>query len=320
MTSPRTDEQPGAGVAASAPDTGTTTPAGAAVAAAAGGTVAQTGLWGDVWRQLRRSPQFLLGFAVILVLAVMAIVPQLFTRVDPRVCLLERSRQPPSADAWFGYDVQGCDYYSNVIYGARASISVGLLVVGGGVLLALVLGSLAGFFGGWVDSVVARVADVFYGLPFILGAIIILYQFSERGVPQVALALLLLTWMTPMRLVRSSVVSIRDSDYVQAARALGASNLRIITRHILPNSLAPVMVYATITIGAVISAEATLSFLGVGLRLPAISWGLMIGTAQASLRSSLHLLLFPGAFLVITVLAFIAVGDALRDALDPKLR
>jgi oligopeptide transport system permease protein len=126
--------------------------------------------------------------------------------------------------------------------------------------------------------------------------------------------------MTPMRLVRASVVAIRDADYVQAARALGASNMRIITRHILPNSLAPVLVYATISIGAVIAAEAALSFLGVGLRLPAISWGLMIGEAQNFLRTSLHLLLFPGAFLVITVLSFISVGDALRDALDPKLR
>jgi oligopeptide transport system permease protein len=123
-----------------------------------------------------------------------------------------------------------------------------------------------------------------------------------------------------MRLVRSSVVAIRGADYVQAARALGASNWRVVTRHILPNALAPVLVYATITVGVIIAAEATLSFLGVGLRLPAISWGLMIGTAQNYLRTSLHLLIFPGIFLSLTVLAFISLGDALRDALDPKLR
>jgi oligopeptide transport system permease protein len=322
MTSPDTGQPPVGVAEAPAPGTGVAldSPEGSAVAASTGGSVAQAGLWGDVWRQLRRSPQFLAGAAVIVVLIVMAIVPQLFTRVDPRFCDLSRSRQAPSADAWFGYDLQGCDYYANVIYGARASISVGLLVVGGFLILALVLGSLAGFFGGIVDNVIARVADVLYGLPFILGAIIILYQFDERGVLQVAFALLLLGWMTPMRLVRSSVVAIRDSDYVQAARALGASNWRIITRHILPNALAPVLVYATIAIGTVIAAEAALSFLGVGLRLPAISWGLMIGEAQNFLRTSLHLLLFPGAFLVITVLSFISVGDALRDALDPKLR
>lgn len=324
MTSPSSGRPSTGGVAARPATTGTGvsvgSPEGGAVAAATGGPVAQAGLWGDVWRQLRRAPQFLIGAAIIAVLTVMSIVPQLFTRVDPRFCDLSRSRQEPSAEAWFGYDVQGCDYYANVIYGARASISVGLLVVGGALLIALVLGSLAGFWGGWVDNLIARVADVIYGMPLILGAIIILYQFDERGVPQVAFALLVLGWMTPMRLVRSSVVAVRDSDYVQAARALGANNLRIITRHILPNSLAPVLVYATITIGAVISAEAVLSFLGVGLRLPAISWGLMIGEGQNYVRTSLHLLLFPGAFLVTTVLAFIAVGDALRDALDPKLR
>lgn len=298
----------------------TSSAAGSVVAAATGGSIAQAGLWGDVWLELRKMPQFIFGAVVVLVLAVMSIAPQLFTRVDPTECILSRSRQAPSADAWFGYDAQGCDYYANVIYGARVSITVGLITVGGAVLIGLVLGSLAGYRGGWVDNLIARIADIVYGLPLVLGAIIILYGFETRTVIVVGLALLALYWMTPMRLVRSSVVAIRDSDYVQAARALGASDWRIVTRHILPNSLAPVMVFATISIGTIISAEAVLSFLGVGLRKPQISWGLMIGEAQNYLRTSLHLLLFPGLFLVITVLAFIALGDALRDALDPKLR
>jgi oligopeptide transport system permease protein len=308
--------------ASSASGTGvdTTTAAGTAVAAATGGSVAQAGLWGDVWRQLRKKPQFLFGAGVVALLSVMALFPRLFTRTDPRDCDLSRSRQKPSADAWFGYDVQGCDYYANVIYGARVSVAIGLLVVGGALLIGLTAGALAGFFGGWIDSIVARIADIIYGLPLILGAIIILYRFQNRNVLIVSFALIVLSWMTPMRLVRSSVVAIRESDYVQAARALGASNWRLITRHILPNALAPVLVYATISVGVIIAAEATLSFLGVGLRLPSISWGLMIGTAQQFLRTSLYLLLFPGIFLSITVLAFISLGDALRDALDPKLR
>ena len=288
--------------------------------AATGGPVRQASLWGDVWRQLRRKPQFLFGAAVVFVLSLMAVAPQLFTNTDPRACSLSRSRQGPSAQAWFGYDVQGCDYYANVIYGARVSISIGLLVVGGSLLIGLVMGALAGFRGGWFDNLVARIADIVYGLPLILGAILVLYRFQTRGVIQVALALVVLSWMTPMRLVRSSVVAIRDADYVQAARALGATNSRLVTRHILPNALAPVLVYGTISVGVIISAEAALSFLGVGLRQPSISWGLMIGTAQNYLRTSLHLLLFPGLFLSLTVLAFIALGDALRDALDPKLR
>jgi oligopeptide transport system permease protein len=319
---------PDAGVAPDArPDLGDATAAGDAddragvtLAAESAGPVAQTGLWGDVWRQLRRNPFFVLGAVVISILTVMAVAPQLFTDVDPRACDLSRSRQPPSAEAWFGYDVQGCDYYANVIYGARVSISVGLLVVGGALAVGVALGAVAGFRGGWLDNLVARVADIVYGLPLILGAILILYLFDQRGVLEVSLALVVLSWMTPMRLVRASVVGVRDSDYVQAARALGASNWRIVTRHILPNALAPVLVYGTILVGVIISAEAALSFLGVGLQLPAISWGLMIGVAQNFIRTSLHLLIFPGLFLSVTVLAFIAMGDALRDALDPKLR
>jgi oligopeptide transport system permease protein len=278
------------------------------------------GLWSDVWRQLRRSPKFLFGATTVALFTVMAAVPQLFTRIDPRACDLSRSREGPSAEAWFGYDVQGCDYYANVIYGARVSISIGLFVVGGALALGLVLGALAGFRGGWLDNLIARVADIVYGLPIILGAIIILYQFQDRTVLVVGGALLVLLWMTPMRLVRSSVIAVRDADYVQAARALGASNWRLVTRHVLPNALAPVLVYATISVGVIISAEATLSFLGVGLQLPSISWGLMISTAKNYLRTSLHLLIFPGIFLTLTVLAFISLGDALRDALDPKLR
>ena len=312
------DEQ--AQSAGSATGVATLSTEGATVAAATGGSVAQAGLWGDVWRQLRRKPQFIFGATVVLIFTVMAIAPQLFTRTDPRACSLSNSRVGPSSEAWFGYDVQGCDYYANVIYGARVSIAIGLLVVGGALVIGLVLGALAGFFGGWVDSLIARIADVIYGLPLILGAILILYRFEERGIFAVTIALVVLSWMTPMRLVRSSVVAQRDADYVQAARALGATNWRLVTRHILPNALAAVLVYGTISVGVIISAEAALSFLGVGLRLPSISWGLMIGNAQQFLRTSLYLLLFPGAFLSLTVLAFIALGDALRDALDPKLR
>ena len=316
----RTSSASGRSDATSAVTTGVDTESAPETTAAAGGSVAQAGLWGDVWRQLRRDPKFLFGAVVVALFSVMAIVPQLFTRIDPRACDLSRSRQPPSAQAWFGYDVQGCDYYANTIYGARVSISIGLYVVLGALLIGLVLGALAGFRGGWVDNLIARAADIVYGLPLILGAIIILYQFQGRTVLVVGSALLVLLWMTPMRLVRSSVIAVREADYVQAARALGANDRRLILRHILPNALAPVLVYATISVGVIISAEATLSFLGVGLQLPSISWGLMISEARNYLRTSLHLLIFPSIFLTLTVLAFISLGDALRDALDPKLR
>ncbi len=284
----------------------------------------QASLWSDAWRQLRRNPLFLAASGMLLVLTVVAAFPGLFTKTDPRSCNLSRSRGTPSADAWFGFDTQGCDYYANVIYGARVSMIIGIAVVGGALVIGMILGSLAGFFGGWFDSLVARLTDIVYGLPTLFGAILLLNffadAFGERGLFQVALALVLLSWMTIMRLIRSSVISVKETDYVNAARALGATNIRIITRHILPNSLAPVLVYSTIAVGGIIAAEATLSFLGIGLQLPAISWGLQINSAQNYIRTAPHLLLFPSIFLSVTVLSFILLGDALRDALDPKLR
>lgn len=290
----------------------------------------QASLWSDAWRQMRRSKLFLGASALLVILSVMAAFPQLFTSIDPRergACALANSRKPPGTNgAWFGYDTFGCDYYSTVIYGARVSMIIGLVVVGGALVIGIVLGALAGYFGGWFDTVIARITDIIYGLPLILGAILLLNLlasdrfFGERSLWTVSIALIALSWMTVMRLFRSSVISVRDADYVSAARAMGAPDGRIIIKHILPNSLAPVLVYATIAVGAIIAAEAALSFLGIGLQQPAISWGLQINSAQNYLRSSPHLLFFPSIFLSVTVLSFILLGDALRDALDPKLR
>jgi ABC-type dipeptide/oligopeptide/nickel transport system permease subunit len=178
------------------------------------------------------------------------------------------------------------------------------------------------------DGVLSRIADIFYALPLILGALVLLRVgpatdipiINSRGPGAVALALALFGWMTAMRLVRSQVIAVKSSDYVAAARAMGASNGRILVRHILPNAVAPVLVYTTITIGVLIAAEATLTYLGVGLQRPAISWGLQIAAGQDSVRSAPHLVLFPSLVLTLTVMAFIMMGDALRDALDPRQR
>jgi ABC-type dipeptide/oligopeptide/nickel transport system permease subunit len=278
-------------------------------------------LYADAWRQLRRRPMFIISGVLILLLALMAIWPGLFTRVDPRDCNLADSLLRPSGDHWFGTDVQGCDYYARTIWGARVSITIGVLVTAASTLIAVVLGSAAGFYGGIVDTLIARLTDIWFAIPTILGGIVILRSiFSTRGLLQVSLVLIVLGWPTMLRLVRSAVMATKEMDYVDAARALGVRNFRIIRRHILPNAMAPVIVYATITVGVIISAEAALSFLGVGLQLPAISWGLMISVAQNRILTAPHLLLFPGAFLSVTVFSFILMGDALRDALDPRLR
>jgi oligopeptide transport system permease protein len=288
--------------------------------AAAGGQIATASLWGDAWHQLRRNPFFVISALLVVLFVVMAIAPQLFTSADPRACNLSNSLGRPSADHWFGFDLQGCDYYARVIYGARASIAVGLLVTAGGALIAVVLGAVAGYYGGARDAMISRFADFVFALPFLLGAIVFLSVIERRGIFEVAFVLVVFTWPTMTRLMRSAVISAKENDYVSAARALGASDFRVMRRHILPNAIAPVVVYSTVFVGLIIAAEASLTFLGVGLQLPAISWGLQLSNARARLLTDPHLLLFPGIFVALTVFAFVLMGDALRDALDPKLR
>jgi oligopeptide transport system permease protein len=286
------------------------------------------GLLGDAWQDLRRKPLFWISGSLIALFLVMAAFPWLFTSVDPTAADLSRSRVPPSADAWFGYDIQGQDVYARAIYGSQASIVVAVLstlftvLIGGGV------GVIAGFRGGWVDSLLSRLADVFFGLPFILGAIVILTTFNSTDANRgkwaimliVVASLVLLAWPVPMRIMRSSVLATKNADYIVAARALGAGPGRIVFKHLIPNCLAPLLVYSTILVGAFIGAEATLSFLGVGLQSPVVSWGVMINEARQYVRVSPYLLLFPASFLVVAVLSFVMLGEAVREALDPKLR
>lgn len=296
--------------------------AGAVTTAAAGEiSTRQATLWGDAWRQLRRKPLFIIPAVLLVLFTTMAFFPTLFTSQDVHNCQLSFSADPPTSGHPFGYDIQGCDYYTRVVYGTKVSLSIGLLVVAVDVVIALLLGSVAGFYGGLADSVIARIADIWFALPTTLAGVAFLNAWgNQRGLLLVSAVLIILGWPTLMRLMRSTVLSGKEADYVAAARALGASDWRIMRVHILPNAIAPVIVYATITVGIIISAEAALSFLGVGLRLPAISWGLMISNAQNRILEQPHLLLFPALFLSVLVLCFILLGDALRDALDPKLR
>jgi oligopeptide transport system permease protein len=281
----------------------------------------------DAWDQLRRNPVAIVSAVIIVVLVVMAVAPGVFTSKDPNFCQGSLSRQSPSSSAWFGYDVQGCDVYARTIYGARASMLVGLLASVSAVLVGSLLGMLAGYFGGITDSVISRITDIFFGIPLLLGGIIVLTTFpSGEGtnewwsILKVGIALAALGWPSINRIMRSVVLQVKQMDYVAAARALGATAPRILRVHVLPNAIQPVIVYGTIALGAFIGAEATLSYLGIGLQPPAISWGIAISSAQDYMRTSPHMLLFPGLFLSLTVLAFIMLGDAVRDALDPKLR
>jgi oligopeptide transport system permease protein len=277
-------------------------------------------LWSDAWHDLRRKPMFWISGLLILFLIVIAIWPGLIAGGNPLACDLAKSQDGPTAGHPFGFDTQGCDVYTRTVYGARASVSVGVFSTLGVAVLGSILGGLAGFFGGWWDAILSRISDIFFGIPILLGGVVFLSVVKGGTVTTVTLFMVLLGWPQIARIARGAVITAKQQDYVQAARALGAGNTRMLLRHIAPNALAPIIVVATIALGTYISLEATLSFLGVGLKPPAVSWGIDISQASEQIRNAPHMLLWPAGALSITVLAFIMLGDAVRDALDPKLR
>ncbi len=279
-------------------------------------------LTGEALAQLGRSPLVWVALVILVILVAMAVAPGLFTNVDPQRCMLLNSRKPPAYGSWFGFDIQGCDVFARTVHGARASLSVALLATLGSSLIGGMLGLVAGLKGGVVDAVISRVTDVVLGLPTLLGAIVILATLgsSGSGVLRLALVLSLLGWATEARLMRASVLQTRNADYVDAARAAGASSLRIALRHVLPNSVAPLLVLATLSLGGYVGTEATLSYLGLGLQPPVISWGTAISDAQPYLATAPHMLLFPSLVLTVTVLALVMLGEAVRRAFDPRSR
>lgn len=277
--------------------------------------------WGEAWRYLRRRPLFWIAAVMILVAILLAIAPGLFTSTDPRLCELSKSLNPAEPGHPFGFNRQGCDIYARVIYGARASVAVGVLTTILVVALGSLIGAIAGFFGGWIDSVLSRITDIFFAIPLVLAAIVVMQMFKEhRTIVTVVLVLGLFGWVSIARITRGAVVSIKNEEFVQSARSIGASSWRILFSHILPNAAAPIISYATVALGTYIVAEATLSFLGIGLPSTFVSWGGDISDAQASLRVAPAVLFYPAGALGLTVLSFIMMGDVVRDALDPKAR
>lgn len=275
--------------------------------------------WKIAWNNLRRRPLFWVSSLLILLAIVMALFPQLLASGDPRACDLTHSLQPPTAGHPFGFDRQGCDIYTRTVYGARASVTVGVLTTLLVVFAGTVIGALAGFFGGILDALLSRLTDIFFAIPLVLAAIVVMQMFKEgRNVITVVLVLGLFGWTSIARIARGAVLSLKNEEYVTAARALGTSKFTIIVRHILPNAAAPIIVYATVALGSFIVAEATLSFLGIGLPPTVVSWGGDISAAKTSLRTSPSVLFYPAGALALTVLSFIMMGDVVRDALDPK--
>lgn len=286
-------------------------------------TGAPVSLWSEAWRNLRKQPLFIISTLLILLVIVVASFPQWFASVDPTSCDLANSAESARDGHPLGFTLQGCDVYARMIFGTRASLMVGIFTTIGVLIIGGTMGALAGYYGGWLDSILARLGDIFFALPLILGAIIInqLPYFREnKSVWTVVIALVAFGWPQIARITRGAVIENRNADFVTAAKALGLSRFGALVKHVLPNSLAPIIVVASISLGTFIVAEATLSFLGLGLPQSVMSWGNDISAAQPQVRNNPGVLLWPAAALSVTVLSFIMLGDALRDALDPKAR
>ncbi|AZA11141.1 ABC transporter permease [Corynebacterium gerontici] len=282
---------------------------------------APTSVWGEAWKHLRKRPMFWVSAVLIALALLLAVVPGLFTSTDPAFCELSKSLRPPSEGHPFGFDRQGCDIFARTIYGARASVSVGVLTTLFVVILGTAIGSLAGYFGGVLDAILSRITDIFFAVPLVLAAIVVMQVFKEqRTILTVVVVLSIFGWTSIARITRGTVMATKNEEFVTAAKAVGASKWYILRKHILPNAAAPIIVYATVALGSFIVAEATLSFLGIGLPPTIVSWGGDIARAQASLRTQPMVLFYPAMALGATVLSFIMMGDVVRDALDPKAR
>ena len=268
---------------------------------------------------VRRQPLGALGIALLIVFVLCALLAPWLAPQDPAQLDLTGRLMGPSATHWFGTDELGRDILSRTLYGARISLVVAVSVVGLSLALGLIAGGLAGFYGGWTDTVVnVYVSNAFLALPGILLAIAFV-AFLGPGLVNVILALSISGWVGYARLVRAQVMAVKEREFVEAARALGASDLRIMTRHVLPNILQPLIVQAAIGMAGAVLAEATLSFLGLGIPPPAASWGSMLNDARSHLFDSPHLVFFPAMAVMLCVLSFNFIGDALRDYLDPRM-
>jgi peptide/nickel transport system permease protein len=275
-----------------------------------------------IWRQFRRHKLALASAVVLLILFAVAILADVIAPYDPNQVnprLAQGYPQPPSAQHWLGTDELGRDYLSRAISGARISLSVGFVAVGISIIVGLILGSVAGYFGGRIDNLLMRVVDVFLSIPaFFL--ILTVNAYLPPSIYNVMVVIGLFSWMGVARLVRGQFLSLKERDFITAARALGVPGWRLVTHHLLPNSLAPVVVAATLAIPSAILTESALSFLGLGVQPPQASWGSMLENAQTWLTEAWWMWVPPGTLISITVLAFNFMGDGLRDALDPFLR
>ncbi len=277
-----------------------------------------------IWRRFRRHPGAMASSALLIIL-VLALILVSFSPYDPEESNIARRLEPPSWEHPFGTDGLGRDLLTRVIYGGRISMTVGFMAVVITLLIGIPVGAVSGYFGGWIDNVLMRITDTALSLPvllvlILLGAILREAQlpfFQRNNVLTIALVIGVLSWMTVARLVRATFLSVREMEFIAAAHSVGASNLRIMVRHILPNAIGPIVVESTLETGWAIMQEAGLSFLGFGIQPPTPSWGNLLSNAQEHMTKHPWLAIFPGLMIFLTIISVNYIGDGLRDAFDP---
>jgi len=277
-------------------------------------------IWSETMRSLRRNPTALFGLVLVILLILVGVFAPRVAPYDPYHADLDISLQPPSTQHWLGTDEEGRDVLSRVIYGARISLKVGILASTISLLIGAVLGLLAGFFRGWVETLIMRFTDIMFGFPALLFMIGITAAVPRPSVEVAMVAIGLVSWPAMARIMRSQVLTVIEREYVSAAYSLGFSRLRVMLRHVLPNSLAPVIVAFTMSIAGAVMAEASLSFIGLGAQPPEPSWGSMISFGRQHLRGEWWISVFPGIAVALMVMGFNLFGEGLRDALDPTMR
>ncbi|MBD62646.1 MAG: peptide ABC transporter permease [Gammaproteobacteria bacterium] len=278
----------------------------------------QSSLWSDAWRRLLANKAAVAGGLVLIILIFLAIFAPWIAPHSYAYQNLELGAQPPSDNFFLGTDTLGRDLFSRILYGARVSLLVGFVATGVALIIGVSWGIVAGYFGGRIDSIMMRIVDVLYGLPFIIFIILLMVIFG-RNIWLLFAAIGAVEWLTMARIVRSQVLTIKNQEYVLAAKAMGVTNIQMFRKHIFPNILGPIAVYATLTIPQVMLLEAFLSFLGLGIQPPMSSWGTLIRYGVESMEEYSWLLIYPGLTFTITLFALNFFGDGLRDALDPKI-
>lgn len=276
---------------------------------------------GDIWRRLLRNKMAVFGLVILVLLVFSAIFADLIADYDTKVVAqnVAERLQGPSAAHWFGTDEFGRDIFARIIHGGRISLIVGLVSISVSLVVGGCLGAFAGFYGGKVDNIIMRIMDIFLAIPSILLAITIVAALGTSLI-NVMLAIGISYIPNFARIVRAAVMSVKDQEFVESSRAIGASNATIIFREVIPNCMAPIIVQATLSVAGAILSTASLSFIGLGVQPPSPEWGAMLSSGRNFLRDAMHLTLFPGLAIVITILALNLLGDGLRDALDPRLK